>query len=255
MSKNELESTITFFSRIKKQKYVRNRIAKYGNLSKAFSDTELAIFFQNCTNKKSKLAFMCQAYLGLRVGEVVEMLLSDIDTKKHKLLVRTEKARTLDELYIHEQIRTELYEWIELKRERIEQSGGYIFFSEISGRKNISPNWLRNKFRYTITKSNLDEVYAKSVESYPNKKERVLHRLSTHSLRHYFITRVYRSTKNPIHTQKLARHLDFKSTQVYIHTNKEELNNSMKNTFGEQDKGDVNEFLTFYKQWKEMKKQ
>jgi len=171
------------------------------------------------------------AYLGLRVGEVVDVMQEDIDRKKHLIYVRTEKAKTLDCLYIHEKIRHFIYLWIDNNKTNIKKNGGYLLYSGREDRQNISENWLRNKFRQTAKRAQLDDHYALSSESIEDRPTRKLHRLTTHSLRHYFITKVYKKTKNPIHTQKLARHLDFKSTQIYIHINQKELHKSLENSF------------------------
>jgi integrase len=100
----------------------------------------------------------------------------------------------------------------------------------------MNPNWLRRKFRDTCELAGLNEWYAQA-EDDPNPishcyhNRRKLYRLSTHSLRHYFITKVYKSSNNMKHTQKLARHIDIKSTQTYIYTSAEELEDTMKEVF------------------------
>jgi integrase len=194
------------------------------------------------------------AFLGLRVGEVVNVKLTDIDMNKHVLRVHTEKAHTLDEIYLHDKVRDDLYDWIIIHRNQIMRQNNFVLFSEAKGRINISSNWLRKEFRTVINKCGLNDVYADSEERYSKRKNRNLHRLTTHSLRHYFITKVYSNTKNPIHTQKLARHIDFKSTQVYIHSSKEELSGSLKSTFETKlDGSEFKEFAETFKAWKEMK--
>jgi hypothetical protein len=61
---------------------------------------------------------------------------------------------------------------------------------------------------------------------------------------------VYAKTKNPIHTQKLARHLDFKSTQVYIHNDQKEVQKSMRSVFEEEQNVELEEFMEAFKAWK-----
>jgi len=255
LSKHQLEVLITLLSAIKKHKYIRSKLTKYGSINKGFTETELELFLNTCKAKKAKLAFKLMAFLGLRIGEVVTIKLTDIDFNKHVMRVHTEKANTLDEIYLHEKVRDDLYDWINIHRNQIIQQNNFILYSETHGRINISPHWLRNEFREVINKCGLNDVYGESEERYSKRKNRNLHRLTSHSLRHFFISKVYNNTKNPIHTQKLARHLDFKSTQVYIHANKEELTGSMKSTF-EDTKVDMTEFKRFaetFKAWKETK--
>jgi integrase len=88
-------------------------------------------------------------------------------------------------------------------------------------------------------------------------KERRLFRLTTHSLRHYYIDKVYKSCKDPLKTQKLARHQDFKSTQVYIHLKQEDIDKTLKDVFENENisikEDEMNEFITFFNMWKSMK--
>ena len=141
-----------------------------------------------------------------------------------------------------------------IHKKQIIRQDKFVLFSDVKGRLNISSNWLRKEFREVINKCGLSDVYADSEERYSKRQNRHLHRLTTHSLRHYFITKVYSNTKNPIHKQKLARHIDFKSTQVYIHSTKEELCGSLKDTFEKTTDGsEMREFAEMFKAWKKSK--
>jgi integrase len=173
------------------------------------------------------------ANLGLRIGEVVKIKLEDIDIPKRKLLLLTEKARTRDSLYLHDDVADKLTNWINLHYELIQQHDCHILFSvnQSGDRSHVSPNWLRNEFRTAIILAGLNEWYGKTDESDSSRKARRLHRLTTHSLRHYFITKVYKATKDPVIASKLARHTDLKSTQVYIHSAQQDLDVSMSSVF------------------------
>ncbi|MDH3353418.1 MAG: hypothetical protein OEL87_03145, partial [Nanoarchaeota archaeon] len=136
----------------------------------------------------------------------------------------------------------------------------FILYSDKNNRANISPAWLRKEFRQVAKNAKLDEVYG-IAEDINNPLshilgERKLYRLTTHSLRHYFITKVYGDCKDPLKTQKLARHGEFKSTQNYIHLNQNELDKTLSNIFGIEPsagKEEVSEFVNFYKTWRAMK--
>lgn len=250
LSKDKLTKLITKLSRIKKYKYKKNREPKYGNINKGFTETELKHFFSVCKNEKAYLAFFLMANLGLRVGEVVNIKIEDIDLFKHKLRISTEKAHTGDLLYMPNQVQKLLYGWVQKFQQKIMQHDGFILFSD-SGRKNLSPNWLRNEFREVCYLADLNEFYDYC------KKGRKLHRLTTHSLRHYFITYVYKKSKDPIHTQRLARHREFKSTQTYIHASQEDIDATMREVFDDEGvkvDDEVLDFLKLYETWKKVKK-
>ena len=73
LNNSQIGDLMKELSRIRKQKYVRSKETKYGNLNRGFTDGELRRFLSCCTHKKANLAFTMQAYLGLRVGEVVKV--------------------------------------------------------------------------------------------------------------------------------------------------------------------------------------
>lgn len=239
LSQDKLKEIIKTVSKVRETKYKRRRIKKYGNLNKGFTDEELKRFFKFCENDKARLTFQLMAYLGLRVGEAVMIKLSDLDFNKNKVRIETEKANTIDYLYMHEKVRILLKDWVRMHENQIKECDNYLFFSNDTARKHISKDWLRKEFRITREKAGLSDSYGVAEDiNNPNKwkiGERKLYRLSTHSLRHYFISKVYSDCKDPIKTQKLARHLDFKSTQNYIHIKQEEVDNALKEVF-EQEK-------------------
>jgi len=71
----------------------------------------------------------------------------------------------------------------------------------------------------------------KMEESYgfsEGQNPKLLHRLTTHSLRHYAITNFSKKNNgNVILTSKFARHHRVETTMMYVHTGKEELSRSI----------------------------
>ncbi len=225
MPKHELEEL-----RLHVQKAVRRfhkpKKPLYGNVCKGFTEQELTRFLSCCRNPKARLAFSLMANLGLRISEAAAIRHEDIDLQHRRLTVRTLKARQLDWLHLHDDVYEQLRAWQEERYDAIVKSG-HVLYSEHG---HVSSHWLRKEFREAVILAGLDDVYGRSTESL-DRPERRLHRLTTHSLRHYFITRVYRTTKDPVTTQKLARHTELGSTQVYIHTAQSELDATMSKVF------------------------
>lgn len=262
LSKHELENLIKKLSKIKKKKYLRNKDTKYGNLNKGFTEGELKHFFNCCKNPKAHLAFQLMANLGLRVGEVVKIKIDDINFFKNKIKIDTEKANTVDFMHLHIQVRKLLHDWVQKFSDDIIKHSGYILFSDNQQHTNyhqphISPNWLRKEFREICFLAGLNESYGVSEETYQGHRERKLYRLTTHSLRHFFITKVYKKSKNPLFTQRLGRHRDFKSTQTYININQDEIDDTIKKAFEEEGinikEDEISEFITFFKMWKSVR--
>ena len=91
---------------------------------------------------------------------------------------------------------------------------------------------MRKVFRETIIKTGLDYTYAVSDESLYGRKNRALHRLTTHSLRHYTITHFAKATNgNVVLTCRFARHSGPAMTMHYISRDTEELYEKIDNAF------------------------
>lgn len=224
-------------------------------------------FFSVIDNRKHRLCFEIQAYLGLRIGEAVKVNLADIDFRNKQMRVYAPKTDSIDFLPLHDKIYEILSAWVRACNEEITANGGYLLFPDKKRtsklRRSMSTHivdpYMRRVFKDYIKRANLDEVYAtiSTVEGQPGES-RKLYRLSTHSLRHYFITRVYKKTLNPLITQNLARHRAFGTTQGYINLSTKDNVNAMKQAFEEQEpepivqagSNNLQEFLTFYEAWK-----
>ena len=117
----------------------------------------------------------------------------------------------------------------------IDKADGYLFFKGVD-RKQIAeqyvePNYTRKLFRQYVQKANLDEIYDTTQEPDGHTIRR-LHLLSTHSLRHYAITKFAKmSNGNLLLASKFARHREPHTTMTYIHTDKKELYDQIDKTF------------------------
>ncbi len=245
-----------------KKRFRKLKQPKYGNINKGFTDAEYKRFIACVRNEKAYCAFLLMANLGLRVGEVVKLKIDDIDFYNRKVRVSTEKAHTGDLLYMHDKVRNFLKMWVQKLQDEILSNAGYILPSNRKDREHVSPNWLRMEFRKACKLADLNMWYDYAEDdnnavAKKNGKNRKLYRLTTHSLRHYFISKVYNKCANPLQTQKLARHRSFKSTQTYIHQSQEKIDETMKSVF-ESEGVDVKEskeaedFVKFFKMWKVM---
>jgi integrase len=192
LKKHQLKQLQKAVSRELRERYAKHKGPKYGNLQKGFRTDEFTLFLQNVKNPKAQLAYQLQAYLGLRVGEVVQIRLGDIDWEHRRLFLITEKSQTHDSLYLHDKAYNLLQAWVSQYHKEIVSNDGYLLFAEARTRSrnprlHISPNWLRNYLRQNIRRSGLEMTYAQSIER-NGRTPRTLHRLTTHSLRHFFGT-------------------------------------------------------------------
>ena len=142
----------------------------------------------------------------------------------------------MDSLLIPMELFKETVEYMAKNEASIKAANGYVFFKENDNNhndiKHVEVNYARKVFRETIKLVGLDSVYGHSEEAYSNHKERRLFRLSTHSLRHYAITRFAKSTNgNVVLTSRFARHSRPDVTMTYISKDAEELYNSIDVAF------------------------
>ena len=215
----------------------KRKTPKYGSLSKAFSDSQLQRFLHVIDSDKFRLLFSYQAQLGLRIGEAVRVNISSIDLETRKLTLKTEKAQVMDSLLIPMPLFKETVAFISKHKTEIEKAQGYLFYADKLRTKRpelyLEQNYVRRIFREYVRMAGLDEVYDTSDESSQDRSVRQLHRLTTHSLRHYAITAFSKQTNgNLVLTSRFARHSDPSTTMTYISTRKEELYKEIDNAFG-----------------------
>lgn len=166
--------------------------------------------------------------MGFRVGEVCQLHVSNIDFDKRELTLKSEKSGRMDSLIIPLDLFKGTVEFMNKHAKEIKAAQGYIFFKENDNGNTRLPyinlNYVRNVFRKIIAQSGLNQTYATSEEAYPINRSRPLHRLTTHSLRHYAITRFAKSTNgNIVLASRFARHASPSTMMRYIAKDKDEL--------------------------------
>ena len=180
---------------------------------KVLTKEELSAFFNVCDNYKFKTIFMLVYGSGLRIGEVVNLRVEDIDSKKMRIFVREGKGNkeryTILPKTSLEMIRTY---W---KKYRQHKRRGRIFLSE-SGEA-ITVGVIREHFRKYRRKAKLDE------------------RVKVHTLRHCFATDLIERGATILEVKELMGHSNIRSTMEYIHVAKMEL--SVNNPLDELMKG------------------
>ncbi len=236
LSKHQTEELRSVVVRFYKKKFRKSGPPKYGALNKGFTEHELQAFFRAVDNPKFHLLFSYQAQLGLRIGEAVRLNLSNIKFESRELVLKTEKAARLDVLLIPSPLFKETLDYITANSDKIEKAHGSLFFKE-DGKSStsaafIDEGYARHKFREYVQLALIDEIYCTTDESVPDRRARSLHRLTTHSLRHYAITHFAEQTNgNVFLTSKFARHCKPDVTMTYISTNKKALYDGIDGAF------------------------
>ncbi len=236
LSKWRVEELRALVSKHHEIKWRRRTYRKYGSLNKGFTLEELTKFLEAVKEPRHKLLFEYQAYLALRVGEVCKLNIRDFDFNTRELKIKTEKAHTLDVLIVPRFLFEETLAYVRERTKEIDGAQGYLFYTDKTRSHTDKPyfdlDYIRKVFRYYISLTGLNEVYDTTDETTPNRAKRRLHRLTTHSLRHFGITAFNRAVGGDIMlTKAYARHREVSSTQVYVYTSKDELYSAIDNTF------------------------
>lgn len=142
---------------------------------------------------------------GLRASEAVSLRPEHVDMPTGKLVVREGKGAKDRTLWFSGGLRDELGEWLDRRPES---------------------EWLLPTTKGTkVDTSHL----RRSVKRYARKAEIAeVERVSPHTLRHTFATRLYRATNNLRKVQKALGHSDISTTQIYTHVVDGELEEAMK---------------------------
>lgn len=247
LRKHELERLRKNVLRELKVRYrKRGGAPKYGLLNKGFERWEAGLFFEQITNEKALLIFLLQIYLGLSIHEGCKLEAAHVDLLQRRLWIESCKGRYKVWVYLHDRIWAPLLAYYQGHEAEIRRTG-YFFPGKNTYSKYpyVSPDWVRREFRDAREAAGkihpgLLFSYGLSEERDPHRRPRRLFRLTSHSLRHSFVTRVHETTGDLLVTAKLARHVNPRNTMRYVHKSQDVIDETLKRTFA---KDDVEEYF------------
>ena len=165
------------------------------NIYKVLTKEELSTFFNVVDNFKFKTIFMLAYGSGLRIGEIVNLRVEDIDSRNMRIFVREGKGNkeryTILSKTSLEMLRKYWCGYRQNKRR------GRIFLSEAG--KEITTGVIREHFRQYRRKAKLNE------------------KVTMHTLRHCFATNLIENGATLIQVKELMGHSNIRSTMCYIH--------------------------------------
>ncbi|WP_251963217.1 tyrosine-type recombinase/integrase, partial [Salinibacter ruber] len=142
---------------------------------------------------------------GLRAAEAVALKPEHVDLTTGKVMVRDGKGAKDRRLYVGEGVVEELREWMDRRPE----SGVLLPTSKGTA---VATSHLRRSVKRYAEDAGIE----------------VVGRVSPHTLRHTFATRLYREAGNIRMVQKALGHADVSTTMIYTHVVDEELEGAMK---------------------------
>lgn len=208
------------------------------NVYRVFSDSELLEFFSaiDFRQVKAGICFFLQLTGGFRQREVSLLKFSNLSFDKGSVGLLTDKARKFSDQPLPLVALDLLSDWVSLNDERIGVSD-FLFFSDnlFYSRKHISSDYLRTFFNSVRKKAGLNSAYATANDSKPKStNQRLLYKLSNHSLRRTYLTKLYLQCKKKELVKVLARHEKKDVTDQYIFFSHEEQLELVNETFNKE---------------------
>lgn len=161
-------------------------------LPDVLSKAEVADILQNIPNKKHKTIIALIYSAGLRVSEVVNLQISDIDSGRMSVHIRGSKNNRDRYVALSEKLLVLLRDYFKLFKPK-----QYLFEG-------------RNNSKYSVRA--IQKIFSKAVaRAGINKK------VSVHSLRHSFATHLVEQGIDIRIIQELLGHKNIKTTQIYTH--------------------------------------
>ena len=207
--------TISALKKFYSYKYNRNleaenleRPRKSHALPKVMDKRDLKKFFESIKNTKHKIAFETIYAYGLRRGELLNLKLQHIDTKRGIISVINAKGKKDRSLPISKR-------WLEKVKVYYNTYKPTTYF--IEGQypgKSITAGSLQKVFERALVTSKINKPY------------------TIHCLRHSFATHLLENGTDLRYIQELLGHKSSKTTEIYTHVSKESLKN-IKNPFDE----------------------
>ena len=151
---------------------------------------------------------------GLRASEATALQPEHLNLMSGRLSVREGKGAKDRTLWVGEELLEELREWIDRRNGEVdeEEASSPEFLLPTRKGTEVATSHLRRSVKRYARKADIEEVG----------------RVSPHTLRHTFATRLYRETSNIRMVQKALGHSDLSTTMIYTHVVDEELEGAMK---------------------------
>lgn len=172
-------------------------------LPKLLNETELAKLFNALTNKKHKAMLFTAYSAGLRVSEIVNLKIADIDSKRMQIFI--ERAKGKKDRYVN--LSPVL---LDILRKYIKeyQPGPKVYLFESEQTLTAYPA------------RTVQQIFANA-----KAKARIKKDVGIHSLRHSFATHLLDKGTDIKYIKELLGHFNIKTTERYLHVSKRQLVN------------------------------
>ena len=173
---------------------------KSQKLPVVLSKGEILKIIAQIKNLKHNLMVRIAYSSGLRVSEVVNLKIKDIDFESNTIMIRNGKGKKDRLTVLSEKIKPDLQKFIVCK-----SLHDFVFASERGGK---------------LTTTTLQKIFQKALARSGVKKTATFH-----SLRHSFATHLLENGVDVRYVQELLGHANIRTTQIYTHVTNPNLKN------------------------------
>lgn len=170
-------------------------------LPKVLSEAELERLFRALPNLKHKAILITAFSCGLRISEVVNLKISDIDSDRMQVLVERSKGKKDRYVMLSPMLLDVLRTYLKLHKPRPEK---YLFEGMVKGNP-MSARTFQELFIHARNMASIHKV------------------VSFHSLRHSFATHLLEKGVDIRYIKDLLGHFNIKTTERYLHVAREKL--------------------------------
>ena len=176
------------------------RPKKKSSLPKVISKSDIVKIFAQVENPKHALMLKLCYGMGLRVSEIVNLKITDIDSKR--MLVHIEAAKSKKDRYVTlpSSVLDDLRNYYKNYRPKI-----YLFEGQYGGQYSIRS--VQAVFKNAMRKAKINKT------------------VGIHGLRHSYATHLLECGTDMVFIQKLLGHKDIKTTEIYAKVSNRQLRN------------------------------
>lgn len=172
-------------------------------LPKLLNESELVKLFNALSNKKHKAMLFTAYSAGLRVSEIVNLKIPDIDSKRMQILIQRAKGKKDRYVNLSPVLLDILRNYIVEYKPRPKE---YLFESEQTGT--------------AYPTRTVQQIFSNAKNKAGIRKE-----VGVHSLRHSFATHLLEKGTDIRYIKDLLGHFNIKTTERYLHVSKKQLVN------------------------------
>jgi len=169
------------------------------NLPSVLSKEEVKRIIDSGNNIKHKLVLKCLYGMGLRVSELIDLKVNDLEFDRNMAKISSGKGNKQRYVMLSGILKSDLMKYIELQKPE-----KYLF----SGRKG----------KYSV--KSIQKIFENAA-----KKAKIKKKASCHTLRHSFATHLLENGTDIRYIQKLLGHSRLQTTQIYTHVADSKLKN------------------------------